>query len=485
MPEESRADFALTGAEPKHLSAARDRARQEDISDEAVAGAMGNEPWALDRIESKPTPEPAPTQNPPAPTITNPTITLPVPVLVPPVPPMPEATLPDETLVLDDLQLAISDFANARISKEKMFGGGPEEQYKFDRSEAILQEQFHRWEADVAERINLRMQEIAQQINAINTRLSDLANRISTIQQRIADPNTTDAERQNLTQDLQAYSDTYAMYGERIQGLRMEAMNMQQDSHDLVLQKVAEVRQRVDAEMVAQREKARPGLSKVANWLKDHPKTRLIAGLAFSGMAITGLATGILPLTAIGIAGRSALAGFGVYNASRGVGEMIGNRQMNKADMSSIEGYTEGAEKQSNTRRRSKKVGLAGGAVAAAIPVIRNWDVLFGPPKPPIPTLIVTPPTPTTPIPNFPADTEVPWNHFANTLGMGPKAATEKIFELVDKAPRLGWTINHVGTGRAYSIPSIIAPDGRVITDQVGINRALDIINAAINQQGI
>ena len=255
--------------------------------------------------------------------------------------------------------------------------------------------------------------------------------------------------------------------------------------------KVSEIRQSVDEEMIAQREKARPRLTKFINFVKKHPKTRFALGVAFSAMAIGGFATGIIPLGIAGTIGRSALGGIGAYNASKTAGSWLYSRRarnnpdMDPSQQTTIAGYTNAAESQSDYERRNKKVATGIGAFVASVPLVRglmNLD-LQGPqglkgdpgiqgPKGDPGEIITGPPNPPTV-----DDNSWPWTHFETTKGLGQQGATDKIYELVNKGPRFGYIVDHVNSGTSYSIPSITDPFGNVITGNVGINRTLDIID--------
>ena len=208
-------------------------------------------------------------------------------------------------------------------------------------------------------------------------------------------------------------------------------------------------------------------------------------------MAIGGFATGIIPLGIAGTIGRSALGGIGAYNASKTAGSWLYSRRarnnpdMDPSQQTTIAGYTTAAEGQSDYERRNKKVATGIGVAVASVPLVRglmNLD-LQGPqglkgdpgiqgPKGDPGEIITGPPTPPTV-----DDGSWPWTHFETTRGLGQQGATDKIYELVNKGPRFGYTVNHVGSGGGYSIPSIIDPSGNVITGNVAINRTLDILD--------
>jgi hypothetical protein len=257
-------------------------------------------------------------------------------------------------------------------------------------------------------------------------------------------------------------------------------------------EKLIEVRTRVDATMLAEREKNHPRLAKMSNWLKKHPKARLIASAGMIGLGIIGTLTANPPLIGIAVAGKTALRGIGGYNAVRAGGEWKVNRDLAKhGEDTSIEDYTESAIKGSTTRRRSKRGGLVAGAALAAAPFVAN--ALFdntpdGPPKvdppvddpPKVDPPVIDPPFFDPPPPEIPftgTDNSYPWDHFKALVGTGE--ATPKIMELGRKAESMGWKVvgNGLGGGDG-AIESMTSPGGTVYTGNAAINAALDGINA-------
>jgi hypothetical protein len=236
--------------------------------------------------------------------------------------------------------------------------------------------------------------------------------------------------------------------------------------------------------MLAEREKNHPRLAKMSNWLKKHPKARLIASAGMIGLGIIGTLTANPPLIGIAVAGKTALRGIGGYNAVRAGGEWKVNRDLAKhGEDTSIEDYTESAIKGSTTRRRSKRGGLVAGAALAAAPFVAN--ALFdntpdGPPKPPPETPEPPPPeVPEPPPPEIPftgTDNSYPWDHFKALVGAGE--ATPKILQIADKATSMGWQVVGEGGGGTGKIISMTSPGGIVYTGNAAINAALDGINA-------
>jgi hypothetical protein len=385
------------------------------------------------------------------------------------------------------LDTRVENFARARIALERILGGKNQE--IFDAAERDLHDAFAKLEAARAKCVGIQMEQFDAAASEIQRQGDVIAESMQKAQEALDNAKPED-DIDLLRKNVQAYEAWQRENEDKKQLLEQQRQEVLAQNQEANLQLLTQVQQRVDAEMIAQREAKHPKLAKFNEWMKKHPVARIAAGAALAGAGILGVATGNIPLVVAATAGRAALAGYGGYNIVRGLGENRATTQFGKADIGNIQDYTEAAETQSTTRRRSKKGGAVLGAALASIPIIKGVQSIANmhPPVTPTGTNVVEPPHVAEPpplTPDFPADSHVPWDHFAHTLKMGPEGATNKIYELVAKAPRLGWTVNHVGTGRAFSIPSIIAPDGRVISDPVGINRALDLLNAAVNQQGI
>ena len=250
-------------------------------------------------------------------------------------------------------------------------------------------------------------------------------------------------------------------------------------NNEIIAQRVAEVSTRVDSEMLAQRERAHPRLSRINEWLRTHTKTRIAVGVALAASGFVGVVTGNVPLVVGSIAGRAALSGYGGYNAARGFGERRADKRYNAADTSSIEDYTAAAGNQSRTRRRSKKTGAVIGGAMAAVPIVRgimNAGDVVAPPKPQAP--ITEAPIPTSPsnIPNLtPTDFRFPWQHMTDQIGSN---GTPRIMEIANNAPKLGWQVIGNGQGGGSgAILRIIDPVGKVYEGNGLINAALDYLS--------
>ncbi len=444
-----------------------------------------------------PGPPPAPT-TPPSPT-TGPT-TPPAPTTgpgtpgTPPGPPSGPGT-PDVLgpQIEAELDIRLADFAAARIALEKVGGGGEAEQHQFDNAERELQEVYAQWEDNEADRMAIEEAEIDQKIFESLSRQTVLVDDINDLENDLSAATTAGnaSEVARINAELASKRSEFTAETLIYDALRDEKLTLPSRMNATAVDKVSEIRQSVDEEMIAQREKARPRLTKFINFVKKHPKTRFALGVAFSAMAIGGFATGIIPLGIAGTIGRSALGGIGAYNASKTAGSWLYSRRarnnpdMDPSQQTTIAGYTNAAESQSDYERRNKKVATGIGAFVASVPLVRglmNLD-LQGPqglkgdpgiqgPKGDPGEIITGPPSPPTV-----DDNSWPWTHFETTKGLGQQGATDKIYELVNKGPRFGYTVDHVNSGTSYSIPSITDPSGNVITGNVAINRTLDIID--------
>ena len=111
----------------------------------------------------------------------------------------------------------------------------------------------------------------------------------------------------------------------------------------------------------------------------------MVAGLALTGIGIVGTVTGAAPLVIGAIGLKTALGSYGAYNAARGGGEYIGNKQVGNAEDKTTIGEELGVqEKQTTTRRWSKRAGAAMAAIVGTIGVFKLADALTNrPPAPP------------------------------------------------------------------------------------------------------
>jgi len=283
-----------------------------------------------------------------------------------------------------DLDFSIEAFAVARVSREKMLSGGAEEtQLRLQQQE--LHERFEQWSEALAEKLAYRERELDQWSATADQYIAQANNKLATLIAMRSLP--ADQIPPMLEAEIQEQQDYIAFMNNYKDLIANEKVALHEKFEREKAEKLIEVRTRVDATMLAEREKNHPRLAKMSNWLKKHPKARLIASAGLIGLGIIGTLTANPPLIGIAIAGKTALRGIGGYNAVRAGGEWKVNRDLAKhgAD-TSIEDYTESAIKGSTTRRRSKRGGAVVGAALAAAPFVAH--AVFdgpGPPKPPTP----------------------------------------------------------------------------------------------------
>ena len=384
-----------------------------------------------------------------------------------------------------DLDFSIEAFAVARVSREKMLSGGAEEtQLRLQQQE--LHDRFEQWSEALAEVMAHRERELDQWSATADQYIAQSNDKLATLIAMRSLP--ADQIPPMLEAEIQEQQDYIAFMNNYKDLIANEKVALHERFERDKAEKLIDVRTRVDATMLAEREKNHPRLAKMSNWLKKHPKARLIASAGMIGLGIIGTLTANPPLIGIAIAGKTALRGIGGYNAVRAGGEWKVNRDLAKhgAD-TSIEDYTESAIKGSTTRRRSKRGGAVAGAALAAAPFVAHALVDHPePPKPPIhvdepPHVDLPPPHVDLPPPTETlftgTDNSYPWTHFARLVGRGD--ATPKIMELGHKATSMGWKVVGNGlSGGDGAIESMTSPGGTVYTGNAAINAALDGINA-------
>ena len=392
-----------------------------------------------------------------------------------------------------DLDFSIEAFAVARVSREKMLSGGAEEtQLRLQQQE--LHDRFEQWSEALAEVSAKREIELDQWSATADQYIAQSSDKLADLIAMRSLP--ADQIPPMLEAEIKEQQDYIASMNDYQASVANEKVALHERFERDKAEKLIDVRTRVDATMLAEREKNHPRLAKISNWLKKHPKARLIASASMIGLGVIGTLTANPPLIGIAVAGKTALRGIGGYNAVRAGGEWKVNRDLAKhGEDTSIEDYTGSAIKGSTTRRRSKRGGAVAGAALAAAPFVAH--ALFdntpdGPPKvgptvddPPEPPkhgdpgwtpLPPDPPVPPTEIPFTGTDNSYPWTHFKGLVGAGE--ATPKILQLADKATSMGWKVIGEGGGGTGKILSMTSPGGTVYTGNAAINAALDGINA-------
>lgn len=388
------------------------------------------------------------------------------------------------------LDLAIERFARARVNSERMFGGKNDPELVDASTE--LQRAYQDFCGVLAERAAMRVAEEQARLDSITRERLMYEGMAASAQEQLSALEPDDPQVQVLLGNINALEQRQAELATREAASQAEIARVQAESEQEIAQNLVRVQTNVDALMIREEERTRPALGKIANWLRKHPKTRIVAGVALAGLGIFGTVTGNVPLVVGAIAARASLAGIGGYNASRGVGEMIAGRRYGQADTSTIEGYTDAAQQQSRTRRRSKKTGAVVGAGLAAIPIVRGigqlQDMVQGAPKPPPPDVTPNKPAPpdltpqAPPTPSHPdlafTDGRYPWTHMTERIGSN---GTPRILDIAQNAPSMGWQV--VGNGQgggAGAILRVVAPDGYVYQGNAAINAALDHLDKII-----
>ncbi len=130
---------------------------------------------------------------------------------------------------------------------------------------------------------------------------------------------------------------------------------------------------RIEDEKLRLRVEQHPRLAKINNWIQKHPKARLGVGLGLAAMGVVGTATFNAPLVGLAVAGGSALRAYGSYNFVRGIGDVLANHKMKKADIATVQDLLDITNEQTTTRRKSKRGALAVATVLALTPVVAKF----------------------------------------------------------------------------------------------------------------
>jgi hemerythrin superfamily protein len=250
-----------------------------------------------------------------------------------------------------------------------------------------------------------------------------------------------------------------------------------------------ELPDKVDKALIAERTKAHPRLTRVNEWAKNHPKTRIAIGLGLAAMGVVGAATFNAPLVAVAMTGGAVLRGYGSYNFARGIGEMVASHRAKKTDIKTIEDYLTVAERQSSARRNSKRAGAVVAAVLVAAPLVGKMLDLFhhgaeaSTPRPKGVAPRTTPPAGTGTNPIAPPEAlnitpidgnELPWDFLHNSFGLNmsdPAVLHELVYN------KLGIVINGNGLGGGLgAVKSVFIPGQGTFTDLAHINGALQAI---------
>ena len=449
------------------------------------------EPTPEETTPEEPTPEePTPEEpTPEEPTPEEPTPEEPTPEEPTPEEPTPEEPTPETpdgpdgpdgpesrgNRAVRNLDDSIVAFARARIALERILGGKNQEAY--DTAEANLHSAYNEYIANLSEEVAEGNRELNTRVEALGAGIDAISDQISATEDAIASA-APDADIAQMYANIAAHEARQQELEGRRSELQSQIEASEVRNNEIIAQRVAEVSARVDSEMLAQRERAHPRLTKINEWLRTHTKTRIAVGVALAASGFVGAVTGNVPLVVGSIAARAALSGYGGYNAARGFGERRADKRFNAADTSSIEDYTAAAGNQSRTRRRSKQTGAVIGGAMAAVPIIRgiaNAGDVVAPPKTLAPVPETPIPVPPSNIPNLtPTDFRFPWTHMTDQIGSN---GTPRIMEIANNAPKLGWQVIGNGQGGGSgAILRIIDPVGKVYEGNGPINAALDYL---------
>ncbi len=290
------------------------------------------------------------------------------------------------------LESTVVDFARKRVERERMFSGGRANS-EMQLSAQELNSVFGEWSAALSQLVAEQNKDLREQAQLTRDQLSEAHTQL---QQLEAMP---EADRPaNFDELVREVGDNIrTLENENSQNEQNEA-RLQAGLNAMINEKLMEVRARVDAEMTAERERRHPKLSKVGEWLRNHKKTRIAAGVALTGLGFVGAATGNVPLVSLSVVGRAALRGFGGYTATKAGGEWLADRGFNKTDINGIEDYTDAAQRQSRRKRRWSRGAAVVGTGLAAAPLIGNaLHSETPPPGPKPPEAPVPQPTPEPP----------------------------------------------------------------------------------------
>jgi len=168
--------------------------------------------------------------------------------------------------------------------------------------------------------------------------------------------------------------------------LEEDMATREQQREAVITQQAIALRDAVEQSMQRQREAAHPRWAKFTKFMTDHPSVRTAISAGLVGIGVLGTATGLVPLTALSIAGGAVMRGVGAYGISRGIGDMISKRQLRGDNLRTVEDYLAASSKDSNTQKWSKRAGAILAVAAAAGPAINQIHQLMNHPNAQPPT---------------------------------------------------------------------------------------------------
>ncbi len=243
-------------------------------------------------------------------------------------------------------------------------------------------------------------------LNVANERKDDLLSKISELEGK-TDPDSLEmlAKLHNRLDGTQAEIDGRINIANEIQS-REEATRAE-EANKYITARLTEIENQANQAVLDERAKRQGKFGKFRNWLQKHPKTKIATAIGLAGAGVIGTLTfnpALVTASAVGLAG---LRGIGSYELTRGLGDLIANKRISKAEIGTIEEYFAASRKESDTRRRSKGLGVFVGTVMALAPIVADifnhaQTVGVGHQavvKPHVPNPVVKPPLPHTSIP--------------------------------------------------------------------------------------
>ena len=386
----------------------------------------------------------------------------------------------------EEYDSAIKAYAHAKIRSERMFAGKDAKELlsmageKLELSHSRLLEASDGLMAAENQSIDeLLLMNNEERTNTANS-LTELIKQRATAQNEGNYDNSLDDQINQLAQYLSALE----VHNDKVNKVKEERpKEVEAYKANLLI----EMSTAVDNAMLAERTQAHPKLAKVGNWLKTHPKTRIAVGLGLAAIGVVGAATFNAPLVAVSMAGSATLRGYGSYNFARGIGEMLASGKMNKADLKTVEDYLTVSEKQSATRKNSKRAGAVVATALVAAPLVgRLLDQFHSTngfnTRPRVASAASNPATAATPEAVVPAPLDIaptgdgmlPWTFGQDVLHQNI-SSPDVLDKLVNNPLGIHFQGNGLGGGMG-AIQSVDIPGQGTFTDLGHINGAMQAI---------
>ncbi len=406
-----------------------------------------------------------------------------------------EVEVPKELDALAETQMAkveeeylesVKRYAKAKVDAEKIFAGKSGKQ-ALEEASKDLQQKFDNWINANAELVvslkskNARgnaISDLTAELDYLRENLTDLeaqrdaGNSSTELAQQIEELKKQEAEDNAL---LEEYKNEDGSFNKELKADIVKAD---------IMERLIEMSKNVDDAVLEERVSRNSKFAKFNNWVTKHPRTRLGVGLALTGMGVVGAATFNAPLVAVSALGRGLLSGFGSYNVSRAIGEMIGRGRMKRAELTSVTNYLEASNSQTSSTRTSKRVGAAAALIVgsltsvlgvlnshAELHAVKHIPKLASNPTQPINTpLLQTPKLSLAPIDN----NQLPWDYAMNNLHTNI-SDPNVLHQLIDNKLGIKFVGNNLsgGSGRIFSVH---IPGQGVFTDSGHINAAIERI---------